>query len=268
MKSFQITDLNIQLVISLILIAFLTSCGGSSSLPQGVEEHMVNFQRGQAALSSGDYKLAEIEFRKAIKDYPASAPYYNYLGLTYFLQKRYNEALLEFDKGLRITTDYSDLYNNRGLVYLEMGKENLALDEFKRALNIQDNPSPENAYFNIGRVYYLKQQWPEAGFNFKKATDAIKRNKNKKQPLAFCFYGICLVKQGKYYDALKPLKEAINLQPKLIRAHYFIGVAYYNLKRPEEALNHFMEVESMLSTNDPLNSDLKEYIRKTKNPKR
>ncbi len=257
----RLNKISVLLLFSL-LILFYTGCGGKED--RLVEEHMVAFRNGLVAMERRDYKAAEIQFKKAIKDYPDSAPYHNYLGLAYFFQKKYNEALLEYDKGLRITTEYGDLYNNRGLAYLELGQTELALDEFKKALKIKTYPTPENAYFNIGRVYFGKQQWVEAAFNFKKSIDSVSRMKNKKTPQAHAFYGISLVKQGKYYDSLEPLKNALKIQPKLMQAHYYLGIAYYNLNQPKRSLNHFMEVQSVISTSDPLYPELKEYITKVK----
>lgn len=254
------------LIVVLTVAAFYISCGSGSGsgIPDEVEEHLVHFRNGHVALNQGDYALAEKEFLQAIEGYPNNAPYHNYLGLTYFLEKRYNEALIEFDKGLKITTEYGDLYNNKGLTYLALGRDDDALNEFKKALNTPAYPTPEIAYFNIGRIYYTRGQWIEAAFNFEKTVEILKNKKSQLHPEALCFWGISLMKQGKYYEAIVQLGESVKVNPKFMLAQFNLAIAYYTVGNTDRALKHFMEVRTLSALDDPLYSQALEYINKIK----
>jgi len=267
MKIFKSRKKLFGFLIAVITVsAFYFSCGKGydSEIPEGVEEHLVHFRNGNIALNQGNYVLAEKEFITAIEGYPNNAPYHNYLGLAYFFQKKYNEALIEFDNGLKITTEYGDLHNNKGLAFLALGKSDDALNEFKKALNTPAYPTPETAYFNIGRIYYTREQWVEAAFNFEKTIDILKKRKSQLHPEALCFYGISLMKQGKFFDAIAPLGEAIKANPKYLLAHYNLGIAYFTTGNKDRALKHFMEVRTLSSVDDPLYSGTTDYINKIK----
>jgi superkiller protein 3 len=267
MKIFKPSKKSYGLLITVIAFsAFYFSCGKGydSENPGDVEEHLIHFRNGNNALNQGNYELAEKEFKAAIEGYPNNAPYHNYLGLTYFFQNKYNEALIEFDNGLKITTEYGDLHNNRGLVFLALGKNDDALNEFKKALNTPAYQAPETAYFNIGRIYFTREQWVEAAFNFEKTIDILKTRKNQPHPEALCYYGISLLKQGKFFEAIAPLSEAIKANPKYLLAQYNVGIAYFKTGDKDRALKHFMEVRTLSSVDDPLYSDATEYINKIK----
>lgn len=244
----------------------LISCGAGSSseYSDDIEEHLIHFRNGNIALNQGNYNEAEKEFKAAISGYPNNAPYHNYLGLTYFLQKRYNEALTEFDAGLKITSEYGDLYNNKGLALLALGRNDEALNEFKKALNTPAYATPETVYFNIGRIYYTKEQWVEAAFNFEKAVDLVKKKKGQLQPEALCFYGMTLLKQGKVPESIAPLAEAVKINSKFLLAQYNLGIAYYSTGDKERALKHFLEVRTLSSVDDPLYESSSEYINRIK----
>jgi|GEM_PF-1417538 len=253
------------LILSAFALTLIYSCGGSNGNSfSSMREHAVHFRNGHIALTKGNYELAESEFKKAIDIYPDNAPYYNYLGLTYFLQKKYQTALKEFDKGLKINNAYGDIYNNRGLVYLELGEEELALEEFKKALKIPSYPTPENAYFNIGRIHYMKERWVEAEFNFEKALNSLEGKKRMQQPEILCYLSMSLMKQDKYSEALVHLKKAVKINPKYVLAHYNLGVVYYKLGVLSKAMNHFLEVRSITSINDPMYKEVTEYINRIK----
>lgn len=252
--------------IVLLSVFFMSSCskGVDSEYSNDVEEHLIHFRNGHLALNQGNLIEAEKEFKAAISGYPNNAPYFNYLGLTYFLQKRYEEALTEFDNGMKITSEYGDLYNNKGLTLLAMNRTDEALNEFKKALNTPAYSNPETAYFNIGRIYFLKEQWVEAGFHFEKAIDIVTKRKGQPQPESLCFYGITLIKQGKFYEAIAPLSEAVKANSKYILAHYNLGVAYFNTGSRDAALKHFMEVRTLLSADDPMYKNTIDYINRIK----
>jgi Tfp pilus assembly protein PilF len=257
----------LRLLIALISISTLIiscSTGQNSEFSDDIEEHLIHFRNGNVALNQANYNEAEKEFKAAISGYPNNAPYHNYLGLTYFLQNRFNEALVEFDTGLKITSEYGDLYNNKGLTLLAMGKSDEALNEFKKALNTPAYGTPETVYFNIGRIYYTKEQWVEAAFNFEKAIEIVKKKKGQPQPEALCFHGITLIKQGKVPESIAPLSEAVKANPKYLLAQYHLGIAYFATGDRDRALKHFLEVRTLSSVDDPLYKGSTEYINRIK----
>lgn len=108
--------------------------------------------RGGAYTGSKDYKLAENDFKNAIKLYPkrfnAYILYLDVLTLT----GRYNEALLLNQKVQKIIpSEMEHWLTNRGETYFAMKQYKNALDNFKAVIEIDDN----NAWVwtHIGIIY-------------------------------------------------------------------------------------------------------------------
>jgi tetratricopeptide (TPR) repeat protein len=65
--------------------------------------------------------------------------------------------------------------------------------------------------------------------------------------------GVSLVVRGHFADAEKKLREALRENPTLREGHYNLGVALRELGRNDEAINEFVEADSMFARDDEPN---------------
>jgi tetratricopeptide (TPR) repeat protein len=88
--------------------------------------------------------------KKAVELRNDKASAHNNLGLSYFENEDFEEALNYFTKAISFE-QHSFHYNNRGLAYYHIGK----LEEAKRDYDeaIHKNPEDPFFYFNRGNVY-------------------------------------------------------------------------------------------------------------------
>ena len=68
-------------------------------------------------------------------------------------------------------------------------------------------------------------------------TEAQKINPNN--PEIYLHRGKLLVEKKDYNGAVKELERAISLDPKQAYAHYYLGISYSNVKRPDKMVEHF-----------------------------
>jgi len=103
--------------------------------PLTAEEHL---NLGYVYESKGNLKLAEEEYKKAIKkDKNLWKAHFN-LGNVYAKQERYSEAEKEYRKALEINPNEPDILNNLAWVLYKQGKKEEAIELIKKAISIRD----------------------------------------------------------------------------------------------------------------------------------
>ncbi len=85
--------------------------------------------RGKCRFQKGEFAAAEEDLEQAVKLGPTQADSCLYLGLTYFLQSKWNPAIKALTRALKIKAHASSCLFYRGLAYLEMGQEAEALKD-------------------------------------------------------------------------------------------------------------------------------------------
>lgn len=67
---------------------------------------------------------------------------------------------------------------------------------------------------------------------------------------SFALRGRVLIERGAIGEAIFSLKESLKLQPEQPDAHYYLGVAFERIRKPEDALTHF-QLAAGLDPDDP-----------------
>ena len=107
------------------------------------------------------FKEAEEEYKKAIYLNTRITEGYHYLGLLYFLQENYDDAIEQWNKILEIEPDFSNKFivlNNLGIVYQKKEMPDKALEYFLEALQLAPEGSPiiEEIELEINKIYKSK----------------------------------------------------------------------------------------------------------------
>ena len=186
------------------------------------------------------YKKAKQILRQAIKLKPNYAEAYNNLGNIYSNQKKNNKALEFFNKAIEFKPKFFESHNDRGALFLKLGNLSQAIESFKKAIEINKNyfdanlnlasaigetgnltlaieyyyraleidPKNANIYNAIGKVFRLKEDYQAAKESFEHAIVLKKKFAEPQINL-----GIILFSEGKYYEGLKLMRQAVKLVP-------------------------------------------------------
>jgi len=185
----------------------------------------------------------------------------NNLGLVYYNQGIYPEALKYYSEGLKKRQEINDSlgiassYNNLGNVYDHMSNYPASLKSNFTALKIreklEDKEGISKSYNNIGLIYWKQRNYSEALKNHF-ASLKIKKELGNKSEIASSYNNIGLIYwQTKHYEealknhleALKLYKE-VNSKTDIATSYGNIGIIYNRQKNYEEALkNHLASLK-------------------------
>jgi len=140
------------------LIVFLIFSGLSKISPAQNENKLI--RQGNSAYKEGDFKKAEIDYRKALdKNQKSVKGEYN-LGGAVYQQKNFDEAQRIYEQlaSANLTPEQKAMtYHNLGNTFLEMQKPEPAIAAYKNAL--RNNPGDLDTKYNLEYAKkMLKQQ--------------------------------------------------------------------------------------------------------------
>lgn len=114
--------------------------------------------------------------------------------------------------------------------------------EFQQEINI--DPSNAGAEYVLGELARQNQQWDESILHFSRAA--------KIEPGfgdAFLGWGLALIANRKFGEAVTPLEKAVRLEPRNPAAHYNLAMAYSRSGRKQEADKEFAIHRQMVQKN-------------------
>lgn len=120
---------------------------------------------------------------------------YEYIGLTHFSARQYNEAMRAFNESLRYRNTFH-IHNNIGNVFLAQRNVQAAIVEY--AIGHSMNPRQAISYFNIGTAYVTLEDWESALRAFEKSIQI-----NPRFEPAYLNKGLTLYFMQRYPEALK-----------------------------------------------------------------
>ena len=120
------------------------------------------------------------EYSKKIEKNPNDASNYYNRGFTYFLLKKYEEAIKDYDKAIELNPNNASYYYNRGVNYGELEKYQEAIKDCDKAIEL--NPNNASYYFVRGYAYGELKKYQEAIKDYDKAIEfSLKKLKNFSQ---------------------------------------------------------------------------------------
>lgn len=168
-------------------------------------------------------------------------------GVTLYNQKDYNGAVSELEAALN-----ADAASNRkARYYLALSLIELQryadADAQLKQLESQEGTPPEPAEVKvaIARAAMGLKDLDRAQQYLDQARDA-----NSNSAEVFLRRGELQLQRRQYDVSAKELERAIELDPNQAYAHYYLGIAYSNLKRPDKMVEQF-ELFRKLAPNAP-----------------
>jgi tetratricopeptide (TPR) repeat protein len=148
------------------------------------------YEQGMEAFKSGNYKNAELLFRKTIDaddEYTDRAWFY--LAQSLYQQKRYKDALFEYNRFLLNCRTPNLAAESRfwiGESQNALGDYIKAIEEYKRFIsmkNDKDDPLLSLSRERIGDIYYRQTRYDEALIEWKAALDLAGSKSDRKSPI-------------------------------------------------------------------------------------
>ena len=164
------------------------------------------YEAGVKSIGDGRISLGLSSLRQAVEVEPGNPLYRNAVGAVMLNIGRYAEAQAEFQKAVELDPTYADAYHNLGSAYAEQGKWDEAIGAYRKALAQTIYAKTESTYNNLGYAYW-----------------ALDRRK----------------------EAEDAFRAALQLDPKLVPSHFWLGVLLQKEGRQAEAKAHFQAARDL-----------------------
>ncbi len=105
----------------------------------------------------GEMGDAIVLYKRSIATFP-TAEAHTFLGWTYSLLDRHEEAIDECKKAIALDPDFGNPYNDIGAYLIESGRYEEAIPWLEKAMKARRYESPQFPHVNLGRVYELLDQ--------------------------------------------------------------------------------------------------------------
>ena len=265
------------------LLVFFVACVLWAQNEDALGEHAA---AAAAALKAGNYAAAERENRAVLRLQPNMAEAEMNLGISCFLQKKYEAAVQAFEHGLRLKPELNNARLFLGISYFDLNRPAKALPFLERFtketpddlqgeyflgltyLDLKRNTDAEHALLaarridphNIDVLYHLAQTYvgearasPERREQLARAYSSIFAEIESIDPASFriaqlraAFYQ----SQSETAKAMAELETLLQKDPHTRGLHYTLGCLYLEAQRYPKAIEQFQS-ELLLADPEP-----------------
>ncbi|UCC41308.1 MAG: tetratricopeptide repeat protein [Candidatus Aminicenantes bacterium] len=245
----------ITLVIFISLSLILCASSQKKIEEARKKDPQYQYNLGLFYLNEGNIEEAIRYFNKALSLNPRYALALNSIGMAYLMSAKFQDAINYFEKCLEINPGLTEAHNNLGVAYQEMGFIDQAEKEFRTALADEKYKSKDLAYFNLARLYVLKERLQEALEYVERALGLNTRNVQ-----ALNLKGIIYEKQGDFPEAIRSYRQAAKYMPNDIDLNFNLAVAYFKNNQFLEARTIFENIYPQ-ATDPEMKKKITEYLK-------
>ena len=116
------------------------------------EQAMILLDRAFRHQMKGELADAIVLYERSLAIWP-TAEAHTYLGWTYSILERYDEAIVSCKKAIEIDPSFGNPYNDIGAYLIELEQWEEAVPWLNKATTAQRYDSPQFPYLNLGRVH-------------------------------------------------------------------------------------------------------------------
>ena len=186
--------------------------------------------RGLNALQNQDYAQAVREFKVAAAYQPDMAETQIYLGRTYELMDKTEEAITAYQRAMQIDPANADAAELLSSLYMTNGRYSEAQEQLKKFIRL--DPGNASAVASLGYAYLNNGETDEAVQQFEKAIRLAPRKAS-----SYFNLGLAYSQGGRFTDAIEEFQTAINMDINYAAAHSELGFAYLGLDEQNLARN-------------------------------
>lgn len=224
-----------------------------------------NLNYGIALYQTGQLDPAMIELTQILNEEPRNATAHTFMGLIHIQQKEWQKAMTALSMGLKDNPSNPAGQNALALAQLHLNSSSdAAVARLKQIVAAYPDYTP--AAYNLAMIYDLWLNDPPTALGWyrqylqkaesgsaqaNQANEAIARleqpsSENKGQPPRavtepYIAAGSKLHTAEKYTQAIVQYKKAIQADPSQAKAHYYLGLSYYELKKYPESIRAYIE---------------------------
>ncbi|MCP4160196.1 MAG: tetratricopeptide repeat protein [Deltaproteobacteria bacterium] len=182
-----------------------------------------------------------IELKKKLKNNPDSYSTNYNLGSYYEKNGNYNQAIKYLKKSIEIDKKKVFSYILLGSSLDSLGNYKESVKTYKLVINI--DPKNDLIYSMLAMSLTELNDFKGAIKYFKKS---IKLNKKNQKDCAILFgIGNAYVNIKNYEKAIKPLEEAVIINPKLKNAVMLLGLSYNETGKTEKAFDQYIKLQEI-----------------------
>lgn len=141
------------------------------------------FQDAYQRQMEGELELAVSLYKRSIQLHP-TAEAYTFLGWTYRFQGRIEEAIEECKHAILIDPTFGNPYNDIGSYLIELGRPEEAIEWLERAIASKRYEAYHYPWYNLGRVYVMKEMYNQARDCFVKSLEIEPKYELAREALA------------------------------------------------------------------------------------
>jgi putative PEP-CTERM system TPR-repeat lipoprotein len=211
----------------LALLAVALACGGCTKAAKK-NRHLASANKDFAA---GQYEKAEIEYLKVLQIPPVNPVAMTHLGLIYYDQGRFPQALNVLKRAEKLDPENPELRLKLCLTEFSLHQFKDARDDANRIL--QKQPGQEDAFLVLAQTTFTLKEVQATIDQIEKL-----RQHDKDRPGYHLALGTLLLRQGQTTNVEAEFNKALELDPKLPATQMALGNLYWmknDLPRAEQA---------------------------------
>jgi tetratricopeptide (TPR) repeat protein len=191
-----------------------------------------------AGMSAEDRKKAEARIAAVKGNFEA--------GVNASNAGNFDEAIAKFTAVLAEVPKCTECYTNMAAVYTRKKEYDQAEAMYKKAIEI--NPNSVEAYNGLAGLYNAQKKFDQAAEASAQAQKLSAAAPGGASASAVFNQGVIAWNANKFPEAKKAFEEAIQLDPKLADAHYWLAMANLNQGNMPEAAKSFEEYLKLAPT--------------------
>ena len=182
-------------------------------------------------LKKSDFSSALEYFKDAVAGFPC-AEYFQNLGLAYYGQKNYENAMDCFSKAIEFEPENLDFIRNFAMLAKKAGQTDIGIEFFHKCLELE--PEDTVGWNNIGLLYEEKHDYITAKECY------IKSLKIKQNYEALHNLGVWYRMQRNFGESVNCLKLALKLKPQSEISMLSLGMSYLSQKDFQNGYKYYM----------------------------
>lgn len=207
---------------------------------------------GKLYVQSGRSTQAVALLRSVITSAPPGAPLdeaYNTLGLVYYYERLYDDAIFEMRKAIKINPGNEDAKFNlktirsrlehfqAGKLYSRMGDRVRAVEEYRKAIEL--DPRFIEARHRLGVELYLAGDAKEALKELRRAS-LVTAEYRKMYEIRYA-EGLALLRLSRNEEAMGKFEQTVQGRPTFAPAHNEMGKMLLQREEYDSAIDHFVK---------------------------
>lgn len=134
------------------------------------QQAMILFERAYKHQMQGEFADAIILYKRSLNTYP-TAEAHTFLGWTYSMMERYEEAIEACKKAIEVDPTFGNPYNDIGAYLIELERWEEAISWLEKATEAPRYEAPQFPHMNLGRVYERLGDFERALASYERAIE-------------------------------------------------------------------------------------------------